>query len=74
MRRLRKHQHTLPRGNPRDPGYRRLWYTRYADDHLLGFIGARDEAEQIKARLARFLREDLKLELSPDKTLITHGR
>jgi hypothetical protein len=19
---------TLPRGNPRDPGYRRLWYTR----------------------------------------------
>jgi hypothetical protein len=23
---------------------------------------------------AQFLREDLKLELSPDKTLITHGR
>jgi group II intron reverse transcriptase/maturase len=74
VRRLRKHQRTLPRGNPRDPGYRRLWYTRYADDHLLGFIGPRDEAEQIKARLAQFLREDLKLELSPDKTLITHGR
>jgi group II intron reverse transcriptase/maturase len=74
VRRLRKQLRTLPRGNPRDPGYRRLWYTRYADDHLLGFIGPRDEAEQIKARLARFLREDLKLELNQDKTLITHGR
>jgi len=28
----------------------------------------------IKARLAQFLREDLKLDLSPDKTLITHAR
>jgi hypothetical protein len=74
VRRLRKQQRRLPRGDPRDPGYRRLWYTRYADDHLLGFIGPRQEAEQIKARLARFLREDLKLELNQDKTLITHGR
>ena len=47
---------------------------RYADDHLLGFIGPQAEAEEIKARLAQFLRDDLKLELSPDKTLITHGR
>ena len=38
-----------------------------------GFIGPKAEAEEIKARLARFLREDLKLELSPAKTLITHG-
>jgi len=22
-----------------DPGYRRLFYCRYADDHLLGFTG-----------------------------------
>jgi hypothetical protein len=67
VRRLRQQQRALPRGNPRDPGYRRLWYTRYADDHLLGFIGPRQEAEQIKARLAKFLREDLKLELNQDK-------
>ena len=32
------------------------------------------EAEEIKARLAAFLRDDLKLELSQEKTLITHGR
>ena len=57
-----------------DPGYRRLLYLRYADDHLLGFIGPKAEAEQIKARLARFLRETLGLELNPGKTLITHAR
>src|SRR5260370_35751642 len=42
--------------------------------HLFGFTGPKAEAEQIKHRLARFLHDDLKLELSPDKTLITHGR
>jgi hypothetical protein len=57
-----------------DPGYRRLFYCRYADDHLLGFIGPRAEAEEIKSKLARFLRETLALELNPDKTLITHAR
>ena len=37
---------------------------------LLGFIGPKAEAEQVKAELARFLRETLALELNPDKTLI----
>ena len=65
---------TLPSTDPMDPGYRRLRYVRYADDHLLGFTGPKAEAEQIKARLARFLRETLGLELNPAKTLITHAR
>ena len=64
----------LPYGDPMDPGYRRLRYCRYADDHLLGFIGPKAEAEQIKARLATFLRETLALELNHGKTLITHAR
>ncbi len=42
-----------------DPGYRRLRYIRYADDHILGFTGPKAAAEEIKARLARFLRETL---------------
>ena len=45
-----------------------------ADDHLLGFTGPKAEAEEIKIRLAAFLREELKLELSQEKTLITHAR
>ena len=73
-RKLRKQMRTMPSQDPDDPDYRRLKYIRYADDHLLGFVGPRAEAEQIKQRLARFLREDLKLELSQDKTLITHAR
>jgi group II intron reverse transcriptase/maturase len=71
---LRKQLRSLPSGDPRDPQYRRLRYVRYADDHLLGFTGPRAEAEQIKQRLAAFLHDDLKLELSEEKTLITHAR
>jgi len=74
VRRLRTWRRGMPTGNPRDPGFRRLRYARYADDHLLGFTGPRAEAEQIKTRLAQFLRDDLKLELNQDKTLITHAR
>jgi group II intron reverse transcriptase/maturase len=74
VRVLRQRLRTLSRGDTHDPGFRRLRYIRYADDHLLGFIGPKAEAETIKARLAQFLRDDLKLDLSPDKTLITHGR
>jgi hypothetical protein len=74
VRALRQQRRGLPSRDPGDPGYRRLRYLRYADDHLFGFTGPKAEAEQIKARLARFLHDDLKLELSKDKTLITHGR
>jgi group II intron reverse transcriptase/maturase len=74
VRELRQQRRGLPARDPGDPGYRRLWYIRYADDHLLGFTGPKAEAELIKQRLADFLREDLKLELSAGKTLITHGR
>jgi group II intron reverse transcriptase/maturase len=74
VRTLRKQQRALPSVDPDDPGYRRLRYIRYADDHLLGFTGPKAEAEEIKRRLAEFLRDDLKLELSADKTLITHAR
>ena len=71
---LVKQMRALPYGDPMDPGYRRLFYARYADDHLLGFIGPKAEAEEVKAELATFLRETLALELNQDKTLVTHGR
>ena len=74
MRSLRIASRGVPTRDPHDPGYRRLRYSRYADDHLLGFTGPKAEAEQIRDTLAAFLRDELKLELSADKTLITHGR
>jgi hypothetical protein len=40
----------------------------------LGFTGPRQEAEQIKACIGQFLHDQLELELSPAKTLITRRR
>jgi group II intron reverse transcriptase/maturase len=71
---LRKQMRKLPSMDTADPKYRRLRYIRYADDFLLGYAGTREEAEEIKAKIGTFLRDDLKLELSDEKTLITHGR
>jgi group II intron reverse transcriptase/maturase len=63
----------LPSLDPEDPDFRRLRYVRYADDFLLGFIGPKAEAEEIKAKLKQFLADNLQLELSTEKTLVTHA-
>ena len=73
VRVLRLHRRTLPSQDPNDPNYRRLRYVRYADDWLLGFAGPKCEAEEIKSRIREFLRDELHLELSESKTLITHA-
>jgi len=72
-RALIKARRRLPSKDPNDPDYRRLWYVRYADDMLLGYIGTRQEAEEIKAKLADWLARERRLTLSSDKTLITHA-
>lgn len=59
--------------DPDDPSYRRLRYIRYADDWLIGFIGPKTEAEEIKRQIGVYLQETLKLHLSEEKTLITHA-
>jgi group II intron reverse transcriptase/maturase len=73
VRALRRQRRSLPSQDPNDPDYRRLRYVRYADDWLLGFAGPKHEAAQIKSRIGQFLRDELKLELSESKTLITHA-
>ena len=70
---LRKQYTKLPSRLPNDPGFRRLWYVRYADDFLLGLIGTKEEALTIKKRIKEFLKS-IGLELSIEKTLITHAR
>jgi group II intron reverse transcriptase/maturase len=71
---LQEVQRSLPVYDTHDEGFRRLRYVRYADDFLLGFAGPRCEAEEIKRQLATFLSDTLKLELSDNKTVITHAR
>jgi hypothetical protein len=74
VKRLEQQRRILPSVDPYDPAYRRLRYCRYADDWLVGYMGSREEAEEIKRQMGRFLNEHLKLELSKTKTLITHAR
>jgi group II intron reverse transcriptase/maturase len=64
----------IPSRDPNDPNFRRLWYVRYADDFVLGFTGPHAEAEAIKHQLTHYLATELGLELSAEKTLITHAR
>lgn len=71
---LLKQAQQLPSQLLIDPDYRRLKYVRYADDFLLGYVGTRQEAEDIKRQLGEFLKTQLKLEMSESKTLITHAR
>ncbi len=59
--------------DPMDTNFRRLQYVRYADDFLIGVIGAKEDAKRIKEDIREFLDENLKLELSNKKTLITNS-
>jgi group II intron reverse transcriptase/maturase len=70
---LAKQYRQMPSRDFYDPDYRRLLYVRYADDFLLGFAGPVSEARGIKERLKTFLKEKLHLDMSEEKTLITHA-
>ncbi len=72
-KRLEQARRAIPANDPHDPDYRRLYYLRYADDFLLGFAGPRCEAEMIRDRLKTLLSQELRLELSEAKALITHA-
>ncbi|QHO95777.1 reverse transcriptase [Streptococcus agalactiae] len=63
----------LPSVDTYDTSYRRLRYVRYADDFILGFTGSKAEAKAIKKQIGDFLNANLSLELSQEKTLITHA-
>ena len=63
----------LPSQEPNDPCLRRLKYVRYADDFIIGFTGSKAEAREIKEDIKQFLGSYLKIELSDEKTLITHA-
>ena len=63
-----------PAGDEMDDSIKRLKYTRYADDFLIGVIGSKQDCIQIKEDIKQFMADKLKLELSDEKTLITNAR
>lgn len=64
---------TLNRLEPMDTQFKRIKYVRYADDFIIGIIGSKKDAEKVKEDLTVFLKDRLNLELSQEKTLITHN-
>ena len=71
---LSKQMLSTPHKDALDADFRRMQYVRYADDFLISVIGSKSECETIKADITQFMREQLKLELSDEKTLITHAQ
>lgn len=74
VKQLEQERRQVPSQDTHDPNYRRLAYVRYADDFVLGFAGPKSEAVAIKQAIGEFLKEHLRLEMSANKTLITHAR
>lgn len=73
IKEIEKRRVQIPAADSMDSNYRRLKYVRYADDFLIGVIGSKEDSQKIKADIREYLESKLKLELSDEKTLITHG-
>ena len=71
---LARQLHQLHAEDPQDPCFKRMKYVRYADDFLIGLIGSKADARAIKAWLAEYLKQELHLEVSPQKTQIINTR
>lgn len=72
LKAIEQERAAFPSGDEMDGSYHRLKYIRYADDFILGVIGSKEDALRIKEDIKSFLSESLALELSEEKTLITH--
>jgi len=53
--------------------YKNLHYVRYADDFIIGVMGSKSDCLHLREEIKNFLRNELKLELSDEKTLITNS-
>lgn len=73
LKQLELQRSKTPSRNPMDENFRRLKYIRYADDWLIGIIGSKEDATNLKSAISEYLQNELKLKLSSEKTLITHN-
>jgi len=58
--------------DPMDSEFVKIHYVRYADDFLVMVNGNKEVANTLKTEIGDFLKTELKLELSEEKTLVTH--
>ena len=73
LRMVQRQKLNTPTYPVKDTTYKRLQYNRYADDFIIGVIGSKKDAENVKSTIKTFLQETLKLTLSEEKTKITHS-
>lgn len=73
LKQMKAEQRLLPSRPLREEYYKSLQYVRYADDFIIGVIGSKEDAENIKSDLAVFLKEKMCLTLSVEKTKVTHS-
>ena len=52
---------------------KKIKYVRYADDFLIGVNGSKEDCQILKEKISEFISNELKMELSEEKTLITHS-
>jgi RNA-directed DNA polymerase len=71
VRELQAKRSTMPAKNWFDSKFRRLLFCRYADDFLIGIIGSKVDAQEIMREIAAFLRDQLKLETSAEKSKVS---
>ena len=57
----------------KDKIFKRIRYTRYADNFLIGVIGSKEDCFQIRKDLSELLKAKFKLTLDLDKTKISHA-
>jgi group II intron reverse transcriptase/maturase len=72
LKKLRRKFWKIQSKDPVDPNFKRLHYIRYVDDFVIGIVGSREDTVSIKNIVKGFLKAELKLNLSDEKTLITH--
>lgn len=73
IKEIERHRRTIHSRVDMDANFKRLRYERYADDFLIGVIGSKEDCRKIKQDIKNFLAEKLRLNLSDEKTLITHA-
>lgn len=73
IKHLKYEMENLPSKDSYDPNFRRVKYVRYADDFLIGLIAPKAYAVDLKQKIKEFLKNELCLRLSNEKTKITHA-
>jgi len=72
-----KHNRTLQKGLRRtitnDDLFSRLYYVRYADDLLIGYVGSKKVAVEIQQAFFDYIKNNLNMIVNIDKSNIKHG-